>query len=74
MGEHPIVIAEVRHVDIHSSRFLDLVYTLERDTESARHVVRIGPECVLGEVGPGTRCLAQFVMRQIVGVRPSTSP
>lgn len=69
MGEHEIVVTEVRHVDIHASRFLDLVYTLAADTAQQRHVGRIGPESVEGEPQPGQHFIAQFVMRQMTRVR-----
>jgi hypothetical protein len=69
MGEHEIVVEDVRHVDIHASRFLDLVYVLADDASGQRHVGRIGPESVEGEARPGARFAAQFAMRQMTRLR-----
>lgn len=69
MGEHVAVVREVREVDIHGARFLDIAYALEGSDGVL--TCRIGPESVEGGVRPGDRVLMQFVMRQPVRVRPA---
>lgn len=70
MGTAPIVVTEIRHVDIHASRYLDVMYVLEGDPSGATHVCRMGSEAVDGDAQAGSRCVAEFAMRQIIRLRP----
>jgi len=69
MGEHVVVVRDVREIDIHGARFLDIAYALEGSDEVL--TCRIGPESVEGGAHPGDRVRMQFVMRQPVRVRPA---
>lgn len=74
MGSAPIVVTEIRHVDIHDSHYLDVAYVIDGDASGATHVCRIGSEAVEGEARPGTRWVAEFAMRQIIRLRPGRDP
>ena len=69
MGEHRIEVIDVRPLEIHGSRYLDLTYALDGDRSGVRHTARIGPEAVQGDLRPGSACQAAFAMRLLIGVR-----
>lgn len=65
MGEHDVQVSEMRPLEIHGSRYLDVVYCLADDPTRTTHVCRMGPEAIDGQPQPGQTCRAQFVMRQL---------
>jgi hypothetical protein len=69
MGEHVIVLRDIRPVDIHGSKLLDLVYYLDGDPDKATHQCRIGPESVVDSPAVGERYVADFALRQMTRVR-----
>ena len=69
MGEHAIIVKEVRPIDIHGSQLIDLVYVLDTDPQASVHICRIGPESVEGTPQPGDRLIADFALRQMTRVR-----
>lgn len=65
MGEHQVRLSDLRPLEIHGSRYVDVAYCLADDPTRTEHVCRMGPEAIDGQPQKGDMCLAQFVMRQM---------
>lgn len=66
-GTKPAVLRQVQLVDIHGTRFLDVVYTLDDVPEQA-HSARIGVEDAYASPQPGDAISVRSLMNVVVGI------
>ncbi len=60
-GEEPALIHQVRLVDIHGTRFLDIVYAHTGAPDQLRQA-RLGPESVYPDPQPGDAIRVSYLM------------
>jgi hypothetical protein len=71
MGSADIVVLEVRDIDIHGSRYYDVVYELVNAKDRQPQVARVGTEIASVRPMAGQQLTADFAMRQIIALRPT---
>jgi hypothetical protein len=67
LGKQAGTLLEVRLVDLHGSRFYDVVYALETSPQTPR-VSRIGVESVYAEPQSGDKVLLHLVLGQVTRI------
>ncbi|MGH2636438.1 MAG: hypothetical protein ACRDHU_09895 [Actinomycetota bacterium] len=66
LGDREAVIREIRHVDVHGSRFVDVTVAYEG---GALETARLGVESVPGDLEAGQRVVVARAVNMIVAIR-----
>jgi hypothetical protein len=67
-GTRPARLIGVRLVDIHGTRFYDIVYAHD-DAPAEQRTARIGAESAYADPAPGDAILVSYIMNVVSGIQ-----